>query len=285
MKPRTAFARPLSAALLAVVLSTALSACGSGQVTPIYTANPDEIAANERLAQTFTEVTDFEGQEIAVVTGVLTYNTTEKIGGIPVEYPNSDEAVVALVNGEVAGFMHAYTLVSALAAQDNLFAVVEVPKTVFSALLAAFSNDDALVSEFNDFLVGLEADGTLADMESRWIGAGADLSQRIPFIELSQAADAETLVVTTSSDSIPFAFQNEMGSLTGYSIEMAERFAASLGMNVVFVNVPFADLISTVADGGAQFGIANVAITPQRAELVTFTDPYFEETHGILTLQ
>ncbi|MCL1801650.1 MAG: transporter substrate-binding domain-containing protein, partial [Promicromonosporaceae bacterium] len=257
---------------------------------PIATANPGEVAALETsdpvvAPQTFTEISDFEDEEIAVVQGVLTYYTTEKIGGIPVEYPNSGEAVTALVNGDVTGFMHAYTLVSAIAAGDNLFDVVPVPKDVFSALLAAFSTNEDMVASFNDFLAGVTQDGTLADMEARWIGADVDLTQRIPYIALNEDAGAQSLVVATSSDSIPFAFQNEIGSLTGYSIELAERFASYLGFNVVFIDMPFADLITSIADGQADIGIANVAITPQRAELVTFTDPYFEETHGILTLR
>ena len=223
---------------------------------------------------------DLTGQNIAVIKGVLTTNTTTTLGGTPVEYADTTGALADLRAGVVDGYMHAASLIRALAAADSDFTYQDVPRDVFSAQLAAFATDQALVDQFNEFLATANSTGITDDLAARYLADTAPVSATIP----AGSGENGVLRVVTTDDALPFAFTNDDGDLTGYSVELAQLFANSIGKTAEFTTVPFADLISTVADGGADLGIANVAITPERAQQVIFTDPYYDEGHATLRL-
>ncbi|MCL2662236.1 MAG: transporter substrate-binding domain-containing protein, partial [Oscillospiraceae bacterium] len=128
------------------------------------------------------DYTYFEGKDIAVITGVLTYNTTERIGGNPVNYNDSSSAAEDVRQGRVAGYMHTLTAVQVMAAQLNGFEAIAVPKEIFSAQVAGISHDQSVIDSFDAFLSVMETDGTLAEMRDRWFGDLLDLDTPIPDI-------------------------------------------------------------------------------------------------------
>ncbi len=73
------------------------------------------------------DYTDFADKDVAVITGVLTYDTTEKIGGRPVNYNDSSSAAEDVRQGRVAGYMHALTAIQVMASQLDGFAAVRYP--------------------------------------------------------------------------------------------------------------------------------------------------------------
>ncbi len=225
--------------------------------------------------------TDFKGKDIAVITGVLTVNTAKEIGANPVEYGDSETAAEDVRNGRVAGYMHALTLVQAMASQTDEFEVIPIPKDIFAAEVAGFSLDQAVVERFNAFFAAAEADGTIADMSGRWFGEGMDL----PIPEIPNSGENGNITVATCSDSSPYVFKGADGELAGFSAELALRFGAYEGKTVTFIDMPFGELITYIADGKADIGLANMAITEERKESVLFTDPIFDEGHGILIMK
>ena len=229
------------------------------------------------------DYTDFKGKDIAVITGVLTYNTTEKIGANPVNYNNSSSAVEDVRNGRVAGYMHALTLVQVIAAQSEGFEVIAVPKDIFSALIGGISHDKDIIDRFNAFLASISDDGTLDEMKSRWFSNGVNYESPIPEIQNSGGNGA--LTVVTTSDAAPFAYKMQNGNFNGFSVEMALRFGAYEGKTVEFIDVEFGELIPYIADKKADISLANMAITEDRAKDVLFSNPFFEEQHGILSLK
>ena len=235
-------------------------------------------AANRPL-----DYTDFKGKDIAVITGVLTYNTTEKIGAIPVNYNDSASAAEDVRQGRVAGFMHALTAVQVMAAQLDGFEVVPIPKDIFAAQVAALSHDQAVIDDFNAFLAAVRTDGTLSDMQSRWFGDKLDLDAPIPAIPNS--GENGIVKVAICSDSIPYVFMGPGGQFSGFSVELALRFGAYEGKTVEFTDMEFGGLIPYIVSKKADFGIANMAITEERKQSVLFTDPFFDEQHGILVLK
>ncbi len=225
----------------------------------------------------------FNGEDIAVITGVLTYNTTERIGGNPIEYIDSASAAEDVRLGRVAGYMHALTAVQVMAAQMDGFVVIPVPKEIFSAQVAGISQNQEVISRFNTFLAAAEADGTLEDMKNRWFGDELDLDAPVPQIENSGVNG--TLEVAVCSDSIPYVFAGADGEYSGFSTELALRFGAYEGKTVVFTDMEFGGLIPYIISGKADIGLANMAITEERKQSVMFTDPFFDEGHGILALK
>lgn len=229
------------------------------------------------------DYTSFSGKDIAVITGVLTYNTTQKIGGKPIEYNDSASAAEDVRQGRVAGYMHALTAVRVMAAQMDGFEVIPVPKEIFAAQVAGISHDQAMIDRFNTFLAAAQADGTLADMQSRWFDDGIDLDAPIPEIENTGANGV--LSVAICSDSIPYVYVGANGQYSGFSVELALRFGAYEGKTVEFADMEFGGLIAYIVGKKADIGLANMAITEERRQSVLFTEPFFDEQHGILALK
>ncbi len=225
----------------------------------------------------------FEGKDIAVITGVLTYDTTLKIGGNPVEFADSTAAAEAVRSGRAAGYMHALTDVRVMAAKSDEFEVIPIPKEIFSAQVAGFAHDQAVIDSFNSFLAAAETDGTLADMRERWFGDALDLSAPIPPIDNPGANGKITVAVC--SDSAPYVFKGADGEYSGFSAELALRFGAYEGKEVSFTDMAFGELIPYIAGKNAELGLANMAITEERKQSVLFTDPYHDEGHGILIIK
>ena len=229
------------------------------------------------------DYTDFAGKNIAVITGVLTYHTTEEIGAKPVDYEDSASAAEEVRQGRVAGYMHALTAVQVMASQLKGFEVIPIPKKIFSAQIGAISHDQAVIDRFNVFLSGIKADGTLDAMQKRWFSEALNLDAPMPSIP--GAGKNGVIKVALCSDSIPYVYAGANGGYSGYSVELALRFGAHEGKKVEFIDMDFGGLIPYIVSRKADLGIANLAITEERKKSVLFTDPFFDEQHGILALK
>ncbi len=238
-----------------------------------------------KSAKSVRSYTDFAGKDIGVIIGSLTYNTTEKIGGIPHEYADSAAPTEDVRLGRMAGFMHALSAARVMANElgDDTFEVVAVPKEVFKVQIGGFSSDQDIIDRFNAFLAVSEADGTLADMRERWLGDELDLDASLP--EIENTGENGILKVATCSESVPYVFIGADGELSGFSIELALRFGACEGKQVEFTNMDFSATIPYVASKKADIGLANMGITEERKESVLFSDPFCDEQHGILVLK
>jgi polar amino acid transport system substrate-binding protein len=148
--------------------------------------------------------------------------------------------------------------------------------------LGAFASEQGLIDEFNAFLAELKADGTLADMQKRWLEDVPNADTEMPEIEFSD--ENGMLTIAATSDSMPFTYV-ENNTRKGYSIELGKRFALSMGMEWNFIIMEFSELIDFVAEGNAMLGLDAVTITSERAEKVIFSDSIYDETLGILTLK
>lgn len=231
------------------------------------------------------DYTDFAGKDIAVITGVLTYTTTEKIGGRPIEYNDSSASAEDVRLGRVAGYMHALSAIRVMAAElgNDTFETIAVPKEIFSAQIGGISHDQAVIDSFNEFLDVITADGTLEDMQSRWFSESLDLDASIPNIQNSGTNGV--LKVAVCSDSVPYVYIGKNGEFSGFSVELALRFGAYEGKTIEFTDMAFGGLIPYVVSQKADIGLANMAITEERKQSVLFTEPFFDEQHGILALK
>jgi polar amino acid transport system substrate-binding protein len=155
-------------------------------------------------------------------------------------------------------------------ANDDL---VPFGKPIFSSPVAAgFAKRSAdLRGSFNAFLKGVRADGSYADMVDRWMTRRATTMPDIPV-----SGSNGTLVVGISSGGFPFAAVQD-NTLAGFDIELARRFAASLGKEPRLIDQEFGGLIAALAAGKIDVIIADMFITPERQLQIDFSDPYFEQ--------
>ncbi|WP_230200187.1 transporter substrate-binding domain-containing protein [Bacillus niameyensis] len=87
----------------------------------------------------------------------------------------------------------------------------------------------------------------------------------------------KTYTVATDSNFKPFEYLNpETGELEGFDIELMKEVAKRAGFDVKFETMEFEGLLTGMQSGRYPIGIAGMSITPDRAETLDFSDPYYD---------
>jgi Na+/H+-dicarboxylate symporter/ABC-type amino acid transport substrate-binding protein len=79
-------------------------------------------------------------------------------------------------------------------------------------------------------------------------------------------------------DNLPFAYFNAKGDLVGFDIEMAHLLARDLGVQLAFVPVMRDRMTEQVNDGYCDIVMSGTVVTPERAQVVSFSAPYMDAT-------
>lgn len=91
-----------------------------------------------------------------------------------------------------------------------------------------------------------------------------------------------TIRVASLGDAKPYTFTDAQGNFTGFDVELFKDVAHRAGVdNVVFTGQDFSGLLSAVANGQFDVGVAAIGITDKRKETVDFSDGYLA---GYLTV-
>lgn len=92
----------------------------------------------------------------------------------------------------------------------------------------------------------------------------------------------EVRVVTTSS-SPPHGFLDpKSNKLQGIMFEVAEAVAKEIGVKAKYTEVPFGSLIPDLTSGRSEVMSAPLFITPQRAEVLDFSEPVYGWGEGLI---
>jgi polar amino acid transport system substrate-binding protein len=87
--------------------------------------------------------------------------------------------------------------------------------------------------------------------------------------------DLGTVTVGSNAEYPPFEFVNEDGEITGFDIELFDAIAEEAGFEYELVNTRWDGIFVALASGEFDAVISAATITPERAEQVNFSDPYF----------
>jgi len=92
-----------------------------------------------------------------------------------------------------------------------------------------------------------------------------------------------TLTVGTELPAPPFWIGEDYNSLTGgFEVDLAKEIAKRLNLGTTkFVEMPFAGLVAG-QKCPCDINFSQVTITPDRAKVAQFTEPYFDANQGIL---
>jgi len=93
------------------------------------------------------------------------------------------------------------------------------------------------------------------------------------------------VVVGTDATYPPMESLDEKGNFVGLDIDIAKEIASDLKVGIEFKNIPWETLISfePLQKGEVDMLISSITITPERAEKVAFSDPYFNAGQVIVT--
>ncbi|MCL2109684.1 MAG: transporter substrate-binding domain-containing protein [Oscillospiraceae bacterium] len=232
---------------------------------------------------------DFERGYIGVISGMICDQIVEDdLHGIPAYYADLESALADIRSGEIDGFMidlSIATVFTGTAGNEDL-KVVKVPVGVFEAPLGAVSADSDIINDFNVFLSRIRTDGSFYAIQRRWLEDIPTLSTTIPEIDASSfSGSAEPLIIATSGAGIPFSYTNTDGGLSGFAVELALWFAAYRNQPAEFVTMDFSELITAAQNGKVDIAIDGISITHERRQLVLFTDSFYDDGLGIISLK
>ncbi len=136
----------------------------------------------------------------------------------------------------------------------------------------------SLTDEINAFIAQSKADGTLREMEERWL-----VKKDLRSVEVPKAtAPTRHFVVATEGLCEPFTFFAEGGQLIGFDVEFAQRLAVALNASIEFVSGDFAGMIAGVQSGKVDLLISNLNVTPERSEQMQMSQPYMTTDVAVL---
>ncbi|MBQ9213909.1 MAG: transporter substrate-binding domain-containing protein [Bacteroidales bacterium] len=127
-----------------------------------------------------------------------------------------------------------------------------------------------LQQQFNVMIDSLEKCGRLDEIREKWFSSVTPSSIPIPECKVKRG---EPLRAVTEADYPPFNMMVS-GKVSGFDIELMTIFAESLGRPLEVSAMAFDNLIPHIAASKADFAIAGISITKDRAEKVLFSKPY-----------
>jgi ABC-type amino acid transport substrate-binding protein len=96
-----------------------------------------------------------------------------------------------------------------------------------------------------------------------------------PLDDWSKVKAAGKLVVGTAADYPPFEFYNSNFELDGFDIALMKELGRRLGVEVVFNDFAFGGLLNALRLGQVDAAIGAISVTPDRQEVVDFTNLYY----------
>jgi Na+/H+-dicarboxylate symporter len=81
---------------------------------------------------------------------------------------------------------------------------------------------------------------------------------------------------------LPYAYFNSAGELVGFDVEMAHRLAKEMDVGLEFVPIDLENLSQKLNEGHYDIVMCGTVITTERAEEMTFSTPYLNETLALV---
>ena len=86
----------------------------------------------------------------------------------------------------------------------------------------------------------------------------------------------QTLKVATEPTFPPFQMRDKDGNLVGFDIDIMTALGKEAGLDIEWVTLPFDGIVPALQVGQVDAAISGMTITPERAQTVTFSRPYFK---------
>ncbi len=183
------------------------------------------------------------------------------------------DGIAALKAQKIDGFLFDKVVLDQICAEDSSLAVLDGSIGGSDVAIALAKGSETLRERVNAVLAALKEDGTLSDMERRWID-GED--RTMPALEAPENPTG-TLRILTEGMTIPFGYLDggEDGEVIGFDIELGARVAYALGMDYSVETMSFSALIPALIAGKGDIVLANMVITEERKKEILFSDPYY----------
>ena len=133
----------------------------------------------------------------------------------------------------------------------------------------------ATISRWSVSLLGMAAVFTLAGCSNSQDSAGDSNSEAKKTTETATVAKEKVLRIGTEGAYAPFNYTNADGTLGGFDVDMANAICDDMQVTCEIMAQDWDGIIPGLKAGKYDAIVAAMSVTPERAQQVSFTDPYF----------
>ncbi len=130
-----------------------------------------------------------------------------------------------------------------------------------------------LAEQMNRFLKEIEKSGELDALKQKWFRA--DASQKY-FEKSDLTGENGTLRLGTSANAVPFIYL-ERGEVTGYEVELFEKFCAAYGYNYTVAVKNFQGILFDLKTNALDVGVNGTEILDSRKQTLIFSNPHYTD--------
>ena len=103
------------------------------------------------------------------------------------------------------------------------------------------------------------------------------------FEQWTSAESDKVLTVGTDTNYVPFEFLDpETGEYVGFDMDLIDAIAKEIGFEYELKPMDYAGITPALQTGNLDIAIAGITITPERAETVDLSDPYYDAGTAIM---
>ena len=228
----------------------------------------------------YKALNELTGKRFAYVNGsVYDQRIEEKVEGTTKGFYPSLAECVAAVEADKADAAVQLSYCCQLAVNRRPGTVTLLPEPVADVSEGFFfPKGSDLKEQFNKLIKKFSDDGTLAELEKKWVAAD-ESGKTLP--EQDWKSPNGTLRFVTSGVIDPFSYVGEGGEAKGYDVDLALHIARELGYHLEITTAPMDSIFATVASGKADFG-GTLTQTPERASKCDFSDTVMPTTISVI---
>ena len=218
----------------------------------------------------------YDGKRIGVVTGSTGGPAVEeKLPNAKITYFESVPDMLTALKAQKADAIAATESILKFARMEgeNINLTKDhIISTEIAALFPKTEKGQKLEAQYSEFVKKLWNDGTINEINSIWFGEDDSKKTVLDYENLPETNGTLTMAVDTGI--APFVYLKN-GKIVGYDVDIAARFCEAYGYRLVIQNMSFPAIIPSVVSGKSDFSACDIAITPERAESVLFSEPTY----------
>ncbi|MDR1133742.1 MAG: transporter substrate-binding domain-containing protein, partial [Synergistaceae bacterium] len=240
---------------------------------PVLAADGEASGAQPAAPSGSKVIEDYAGTKIGVELGDTFDAVAEQLGaGEIISYATQADMLAALDAGKVDAVILPNTVLPQVKSLSNYsLDFLEIPSEYYSQYLAPIFHDETLRDTYNEWAALIKADGSLDLMSDFWFDrTGLPAEEDIPHRVLEPVNG--TLNVCDTGNFPPLVYIADDGKVEGFDIDMIERFAEYLGMNLNITTMGYDAIEPYVVSGSADMSACLLAKTPDREKNMIFGD-------------
>lgn len=197
-------------------------------------------------------------------------------------YSAAADAMLALQSGKLDYVMTSRSTAFYIMKKDTSLKIAQDGVVDEACYIAVSKQRTDLKEKVDAVLTQFKGDGTLDELNGRWVADGPDYYRTV---EISEAEGKNgVLKVALSPDVPPICFVQD-GESVGINVELTQRIARELDMTVEFVTMDFDALLPAIQSGKVDLALSDINATDERRKLVDFTQSYFSNPQVLVARQ